>query len=307
VAVAAVAETIVGRGGGEAPAATPESRVGGPDVPASGALAGSLLLATSPDCRRLELDLATLLLVERAGRSECKQAPAGRAGSGLVVADRPGERGVYENGRVLLSEARLRSALEHAPSGHVHPLGADRRADGLLAVTVSAAPRDIYDVLEDAGIDPTNVDDLDQASELLGLNGPYGAFALSASGTLPRTELQLWRDGKLETTHPLRAAAYPFANRRFGELIEFSPDGSELLLGHVGPGSPALLLDVATLRTTMRPIVQYGFAWSPDGEFFALSTGTEIWISGALRSQASYVLPISAVVVGWRGDQSPPS
>lgn len=300
IAVAGIAETLVdGRGESTTVASPAADRVRGPDVPAPGTLSGTLAVALLPECRLAEIDLATLALDRDEPAFDCESLLASDAG--LVAVDRAGERGVYDDGQVVLDEADLRSGLEQPPSGHVHPLGADRRADGLTAVAVAAGPRDIYDVLEDAGLDVDDPDDLEEARELLGLNGPYGALALSAGGSLPRTELQLWRDGKLERSRPLRPAAYPFANRRFGELLRFSPDGVELAVGHGEPGSPVLLLDVETLRTTMRPTVHHGFAWSPDGAYFALSTGTEIRVSGALRSQPAYVLPIPALLLGWAG------
>jgi hypothetical protein len=303
IVIAAAVHALAGGGDSAALRESTPLRVRGPDVPAPDALSGTLVLATSPGCRLAELDLATLVLVQREVRGDCRRLPAER--SSLLVVDRRGERGVYEGGQMVLGEKDLRSGLDRAPSGHVHPLGADRRADGLLGVSVSAAPRGIDDVLEDAGIDPSDVSDLSEARKLLGLNGPYGAIALSAAGSLPRTELQLWRGRRLEEAHPLRAAAYPFANRRFGELLDFSPDGSELALGHAGAGAPVLLLDVATLRTTLRPTLQHGFAWSPDGAYFALSTGAEIRISGAVRSQVAYVLPMRAILLSWREEARP--
>jgi hypothetical protein len=249
-------------------------------------------------------DGTTIVLDPSAGRTNALPGCGPRFapdGTLLTVVGEADGRGVYGDGRQLLSEADLRGALVRSQSGPVRPLAADRREDGTLAVVVSAAPRTIYDLLEEEGIDPTEVDGIEEARRLLGLDGPFGAMALSASGTLPQTELQLWRDGRLEASRPLRAAGYPFANRRFGELLEFSPDGGELALGFEGTGVPLVLLDVATLDVSLRPTLQYGYAWSPDGAYFALATGSEVTIAGALRSDPAYVLPLAASALTWLG------
>lgn len=255
-----------------------------------------LLAWCRPDGRTVVLEPATGRMDMRSGCGPRFAAD----GTLLTVVGALRGRGVYADGELVLDEEDLRAGLERPPSGPVRPLAADRRADGTLAVVVSATPRDIYDLLEQAGIDPTEVEGIDEARELLGLDGARGAMAVSGSGTVPRTELQLWRDGHLEASHSLRAAGYPFTNRRFGELLEFSPGGDELALGFDGAGVPLMLLDVATLGVTLRPTLQHGFAWSPDGAYFALSSGTEVTIAGALRSEPAYVLPLAASALVWR-------
>ena len=250
-----------------------------------------------PDGRTVVLDPAT-------GRTDVRPGCGPRFaadGTLLTVVGSLDGRGVYADGGLVLDESDLRSALDRPPTGPVRPLAADRRADGTLAVVVSASPRDIYDLLEQAGIDPTSVDGIDDARELLGLDGIRGAIAVSGSGTVPRTELQLWRNGRLEAAHPLRAAGYPYTYRRFGELLEFSPGGDELALGFDGTGVPLMLLDAATLDVILRPTLQHGFAWSPDGAYFALSDGARVTIAGALRSEPAYVLPLAASGLAWRG------
>lgn len=249
-----------------------------------------------PDGTTILLDPATGGTSMRAG---CGPRFAA-TGTLLTVVGAARGRGVYADGEQVLDEDDLRRALERPQSGPVRPLAADQREDGTLAVVVSAAPRNVYDLLEEAGIDPAEVDGIEEARRLLGLGGPFGAMALSASGTLPQTELQLWRDGRLEASRPLRAAGYPFANRRFGELLEFSPGGRELALGFEGTGVPLVLLDAATLDVSLRPTLQYGFAWSPDGAYFALATGAEVTIAGALRSDPAYVLPLAVSTLAWR-------
>jgi hypothetical protein len=221
------------------------------------------------------------------------------AGDLLTIVDEPEQRALYRNGTQLLAEEALAGAFDPAPSGAVHPLGVDQRQDGLLAVVTSAAPRGVLDLLAEHGIDPSTERVPGDVWRKLGLAGPYGALALSAGGSVPRLELQLWRAGRLETALSLRGASYPFANRSFGELLRFSPDGRELAIGFRGTGVPLVLLDVNTLATTLRPTVQHGFAWSPDGEYFALSTGSEVRISGALRSQPAYVLPLEVEGLAW--------
>jgi hypothetical protein len=60
-----------------------------------------------------------------------------------------------------------------------------------------------------------------------------------------------------------------------------------------------MLLDVGTLRTLLRPTVQNGFDWSPDGAWFALSRGREIALSGGVRSDPAYILPIESATLAW--------
>jgi hypothetical protein len=248
-------------------------------------------------------DGRTVVLAPATGRTDVRAGCGPRFaadGTVLTVVGALDGRGVYADGRLLLDEEDLREALDRTASGPVRPLAADRRDDGTVAVVVSATPRDIYDLLEQAGIDPTGVEGIDEARKLLGLDGQRGAIAVSGSGTVPRTELQLWRDGRLEAAHPLRAAGYPFTNRRFGELLEFSPGGDELAIGFDGTGVPLMLLDVETLGVILRPTLQHGFAWSPDGAYFALSNGAQVTIAGALRSEPAYVLPLAASALAWR-------
>jgi hypothetical protein len=248
-----------------------------------------------PDGRTVVLEPGTGRTVVRPG---CHPRFAADGMLLTVVGSLDG-RGVYADGELLLDEDDLRAALDRPPTGPVRPLAADRREDGTLAVVVSAAPRDIYDLLEQAGIDPTTVEGIDEARKLLGLDGARGAVAVSGAGSVPRTELQLWRDGRLEAARPLRAAGYPFTNRRFGELLEFSPGGDELALGFDGTGVPLMLLDVETFGVILRPTLQHGFAWSPDGAYFALSNGAQVTIAGALRSEPAYVLPVAASALVW--------
>ena len=61
-----------------------------------------------------------------------------------------------------------------------------------------------------------------------------------------------------------------------------------------------MLLDAATLRPLLRPLVQQGFAWSPDGAWFALAAADGVRIAGAERSQPAYVLPVAATTIAWR-------
>ena len=61
-----------------------------------------------------------------------------------------------------------------------------------------------------------------------------------------------------------------------------------------------LLVDIATGQIVLPPTSQHGFAWSPDGTWFALSTGDEIELFGPGRSEPKYVLPLGAASLAWR-------
>jgi hypothetical protein len=260
---------------------------------------GARVAWCAPDGATRVLDLGAGLIEHRAGCTP-RFTPTGAL---LTIVDEPERRSLYLDGKPILSEDTLASGFDQAPSGVVHLLGADQREDGLLAVVASAAPRGIVELLAERGIEAGAERIPADVWHELGLAGPYGALALSAGGSLPELRLQLWQDGHLQTSLPLRgSASYALAMLRFGELVRFSPDGRELALGVSGTSSPLMLLDVQTLDPTLGPIVQHGFAWSPDGAYFAFSTGSEVRISGALRSQPAYILPLAAESLVWTLD-----
>jgi hypothetical protein len=214
-------------------------------------------------------------------------------GSLLTTVNEPDRRELLVDGEVLLDEQALREPLPRG-AGRIQTLGYDRRDDGLLAVVVAAGARSLEELVAAAEEQP----------------GPFGqdpggaqaesSFDVVPTSSIPRVVLELWRDGRLEQAVSLRGLAYPFGNLRFGEIVRFSPGGRELAVGAQGLGVPLMLLDSTTLAPLLRPVIQDGFAWSPDGAWFAVSGSGEIRIAGAVRSTPSYVLPIGAATLAWQ-------
>jgi hypothetical protein len=134
-----------------------------------------------------------------------------------------------------------------------------------------------------------------------------GLLALVAvrfeSGRRPRRLLELWRDGRLESTVLLPELGLPAGYGRLGERLEFAPNGTEVAVAFPGTGKQMVLVRLADLSIVLGPTSQHGFAWSPDGVWFALSTGEEVRVFGRDREQA-YVLPIGAAALAWRGAAS---
>jgi len=201
------------------------------------------------------------------------------------------------DGAVLLDEEALRQPLPPA-AGTIQTLGYDQRDDGLLAVVVAAGPQTLADLVSEATRQPGPFGQGDQPSAESGLG--QAGVDLVPIPSMPRVVLELWREGRLEQAVSLRGLAYPFGNLRFGEIVRFSPGGRELAVGAYGLGVPLMLLDSATLDPVLRPVIQDGFAWSPDGAWFAVSGSGEIRIAGAVRSTPSYVLPIGAATLAWQ-------
>jgi hypothetical protein len=133
---------------------------------------------------------------------------------------------------------------------------------------------------------------------------PDGLFAVVAvrfeSGRRPRRVLQLWREGRFEGSVLLPELSLPAGYGRLGERLEFSPDGSEVAVAFPGPGKQMVLVELPSRRIVLEPTIQHGFAWSPDGAWFALSNGEEIRLLGRPRGEPTYVLPIGAAAIAWR-------
>jgi hypothetical protein len=217
----------------------------------------------------------------------------------LTTVNEPDRRELLVDGAVLLDEEALRQPLPPA-AGTIQTLGYDQREDGLLAVVVAAGPRTLADLAAAATSQPGpfGQDRGDEEAAESGL-GQAGVDLVPIPST-PRVVLELWREGRLEQAVSLRSLAYPFGNLRFGEVVRFSPGGRELAVGAYGVGVPLMLLDSATLDPVLRPVIQDGFAWSPDGAWFAVSGSGEIRIAGAVRSTPSYVLPIGGAALAWQ-------
>jgi WD40-like Beta Propeller Repeat len=130
-----------------------------------------------------------------------------------------------------------------------------------------------------------------------------GLIALVAvrfeSGRRPRRLLQLWRGARLESALLLPELSLPAGYGRLGERLEFAPNGREVAVAFPGAGKQMVLVDLADLTIVLGPTSQHGFAWSPEGTWFALSTGEEVRLLGRDR-EVAYVLPIGAATLAWR-------
>jgi hypothetical protein len=209
------------------------------------------------------------------------------------------------DGRRFLGDDELRRGLRGRPDA-VSLLGHDAGPDGLVAVVVASRrlEREVVELAQPGPFGAVPGQSLVSGAgsdefEVLP-TGRTGQVEIRRPGGRPAVVLELWRDGELVGARSLRALAFPFGDAGFGAVVRFSPRGDELAVGSAGPGAPLMLLDAATLAPRLRPVVQNGFAWSPDGAWFALAASDGLRISGALRSQPAYVLPFDATDVAWR-------
>ena len=164
-------------------------------------------------------------------------------------------------GEVDLDARDLARGIRSQDSGPVVALGHDERSDGLVAVVVSA-PR------------------------------PYPA--------LPEFALELWRGESMEDAVELPPVAYTPQARPFGEIVRFGPGGREVAVAARGKGAPLVLYSVRARTVILATVTQNGFAWSPDGVWFAVSLDEGIAVHGAERSSPAYVFPFAAEALTWR-------
>jgi hypothetical protein len=167
---------------------------------------------------------------------------------------------LLRDGEVLLDREALLQPFPESEDGPLDVVGYDERPDGLLAVVA----------------------------------------VRFESGRLPRRILQLWRGDTLERVVELPELNLPAGYGRLGDHVEFDPSGREVAVAFPGAGKQMLLVEVATGRIVLSPTSQHGFAWSPDGTWFALSTGDEIRVLGPDRAEPEYVLPLGAASLAWR-------
>lgn len=138
-----------------------------------------------------------------------------------------------------------------------------------------------------------------------------GSLVLSvvhASGDEIRVTLQRWQNGPIgdDTELPF------FIDERRPSLVAdqltdelaLSPDGREVAVVLSRGNGELALIDVGTGRLLLGPVEQSGWDWSPDGAWFALSTGTEIQVYGLERSAApAFTIPIAVAVLAWRSTE----
>jgi hypothetical protein len=167
---------------------------------------------------------------------------------------------LLRDGNVLLGEKELARPFPPGSEGPLDVVGYDLRPDGLLAVVT-------------VRFEP---------------------------GRLPRRLLELWRGKRLDRAIPLPELNLPAGAGRLGDRVEFDPTGREIAVAFPGAGKEMILVDAGTGAVTLPPTSQHGFAWSPDGQWFALSTGEEIRVFGPDRRDPVYVLPVGAATLAWR-------
>ena len=141
--------------------------------------------------------------------------------------------------------------------------------------------------------------------ELLGYDrSADGVLAVTAVRVPPDgpgvSVLQLWDDGEL--TASVRLPGRSGANgSRFGELVRFSPDGTQFAVAPSGgrEDGPVTFVDLRLRRPTFELASQRGFSWSPDGAWLAVAVGDEIAIYSRESSEIVYRLAVPAWSVNW--------
>jgi hypothetical protein len=348
IAVAALVDTLQGGdGGGEStlPRGSGQEQLTltGPNVPAPGALPGSLAVVEAGDCRLRVISFEDASLGEPGAQTLCR-VWASPSSPLAVVATSRGERADLrelslidlddpsDDGRTLGS---ARGEVAWSPDGGQIAWCSLEGATSVLELE-SGARREV------PGCDPAyapdgalltrpdgeaelwrdgepllTADDLGRGFEP-GTTGPVelveydvsrdGAIAATVARPLPTgtsVVLELWRDGSLGASFDLPAVHGP-GNTRFGGFLRFSPAGNELAVGYT-PGAGALtLVDLDLERLVIPEIDQSGLTWSPDGAWLALAVGDEIHVYGATKDEPTYVLPIAAQSIAWSpGEEEP--
>ncbi len=312
----------------------------GPAVPARGALPGRLVFLSLSGCRLATLDFATLAFSRPGAPGLCgvTVSPDGALAAVPVVrgpsvrsqrvslvrlGDPPVPGGVLGDARgdvawspagdrvawcgadgqtvVLELAARRRSRVAGcrpriAPDGSVLTRP-DRPLVG--AILRDGAPflgrRELARGLRTRGalVDVVGYD--------VGRDGVVAvAVTVFETGRLPRNALELWRGRRLEAVVGLPPLASVAGRGRFGERVELSPDGREVAVAFPGAGFRMVLVDLTSRRIVLPPRSQHGFAWSPDGAWFAVSDAEEVVVYGRARDEPAYVLPVSAAAIAWR-------
>jgi WD40-like Beta Propeller Repeat len=316
------------------------SRLEGELVPERGALSGRLVYASLAGCRTQELRLETLTLGAPGPRLDCGLWVSPRGDLALAsLAPALGLRG-SQNGLLRLGEppelVRRLGVARGEPSwssdGERIAWCTEREETVVLTLESGARARvpGCRPVFAPDGsvltrparfLAPTLLVDgdplLEEEDLLRGFpegEGPVdlvgydvrgdGLLAVVAvrfeSGRRPRRMLQLWREGSLEGSVLLPELSLPAGYGRLGERLEFAPDGREVAVAFPGPGKQMVLVELPSRRIVLEPTIQHGFAWSPDGAWFALSNGEEIRVLGRPRGEPTYVLPIGAAAIAWR-------
>lgn len=209
---------------------------------------------------RDEGDTVVLTLATAERRKVRGCAPKFAGDAVLTRPDEPLTPLLLRDGKVLLDETDVARGFPPGPPAPLDVLGYDVREDGLLAVVV----------------------------------------VQFRSGRQPTPVLELWLKGEFVRVVELPILGSPAGRGRFGERVEFSPDGREIVVAFPGAGVRFVLIDVASGAELLPATSQHGIAWSPDGVWFAVSTAEAILVYGSTRTAPAYVLPIGASALAWR-------
>lgn len=112
--------------------------------------------------------------------------------------------------------------------------------------------------------------------------------------------VELWEDGRLTAAADLPTTISPDGSR-FGELVRFSPDGSQVAVGSQPgrAGGPVIFVDLRLRRPTLRFDRQTGYAWSPDGAWLAVAQNDEILFYARESDEVVYRLPLQVTGLNW--------
>lgn len=347
IAVAALVDTLHGGGAEEASTRSRGSgetqplRMRGPDVPAPGALHGTLVIVEAGDCRLRVVSFEDASLGKPGAATLCR-VWASPTSALAVVATRSKQVGVRElalidledpsdegrelgpaHGEVAWSSDGARVAwcslgssstvleLESGAEREVAGCDPSFAPDGSLLTRPDAEAelwRNGKPLLTAAdlgrGFEPRTTGPVELVDYDVSSDGAIAVTAARRMSTGTAVVLELWRDGSLAGSFELPAVRGP-GNTRFGGFLRFSPAGHELAVGYT-PGAGALtLVDLDLERLLIPEVDQSGLAWSPDGAWLALAVGNEIRVYGAVKDEPSYVLPVAAQALAWSPGEEP--
>jgi hypothetical protein len=303
-----------------------ESGLRGSAVPPPGTLPGRLLFTRASDCSVQALDLATVRLDDAGDAPGCELwvSPDGtravaagdtrRGGRAVMLvdvrrqADTRGEIGATRGpptwapdsdrvgwctpeGLTLVYSVARERTVQFAGCNPVFA------PDGNVLTT---PPEPLEEELLRNGQAFVSAGELGRPAELIGYaQSRTGllALALLPGGADATAELQLWRNRRLGLTITLPEGA---GRGALGEIVRFSPDGSEIAVAGPGAGARVAVFDVRTGERTLAPTRQVGFDWSRAGAWLAVSTGVAIEIYGTGRDAPVYALPLAAASIAWR-------
>ncbi len=252
----------------------------GPALPAPGFLPGTIRVATAEGCSAIELDTVEEVRLGSPGHCDPGASPQTSASTSLFL-----------GGGVELDDSDFLQGLSATNSEPIAVLGHDQRGDGVTAVVIERR----------AGVLLRQRFQAETAPLPIGTRESFAAaIAHSHGGSLPEVVIQLWQGEVLVGTMPLPTVGiYPVAGHALGEIVSFSPSGQELVVASGGEEGKLFVVDVTSGRAVLGPVSQRGFAWSPDGTWFALAHDGRIDILGLTRSVPVYVLPLEVTALTW--------